>query len=71
MRRIEINPEDDVAGLQERVLPVEHEVQIEALDDVSQNRVVELHFSDDLVRVGEESILQQAKNDAIRDWPKG
>jgi phosphoribosylglycinamide formyltransferase-1 len=71
MRRIEVLPGDDTTALQDRVLPVEHEVQIEALDDVSQNRATELTFNDDLVLDGEESILQQAKDTAIQEWPKG
>lgn len=71
MHRIEIKPEDDTTALQERVLPIEHEVQIEALDDISQNRVAELSFNDDLVLSGEESILEQAKFAAIQEWPKG
>jgi phosphoribosylglycinamide formyltransferase-1 len=71
MRRIEIKADDNTSLLQERVLPVEHEVQIAALDDISQNRVTQHTYDDDLVRVGEELMLQQAKDAAIQAWPKG
>lgn len=71
VRRVDILPGDDVPALQARVLPVEHEVQIEAIDEISQNRVEEIVFHDDLVRRGEERILQLAKDAAIREWPQG
>jgi phosphoribosylglycinamide formyltransferase 1 len=71
LRRVEVNPDDDTAALQQRALPVEHEVQIEALDDYSQNRVQELRPIDNLVLPGEEPILDLAKKSAIHLWPKG
>lgn len=70
-RRVPVLPDDDVKSLQERVLPIEHEVQIAALHDVCMGRAVVKVVTDDLVLPGEEPILQKAKADAIRDWPNG
>lgn len=40
-QRVEILPKDTVDDLQQRVLPVEHELQIQLLDDVVNGNVVE------------------------------
>lgn len=71
MQRVPIEDGDDTTTLQQRALPIEHEVQIEALNDVSQNRIQELAFDDDLVWPVEELVLQHCKAKAIEEWPHG
>jgi phosphoribosylglycinamide formyltransferase-1 len=69
MARVDILPDDTVSSLQERVLPVEHEVQIEALQDFAHGNVVELVRLERLVLPGEEPILEEAKKIACRKFP--
>lgn len=71
MARTDILPDDDVISLQERVLPIEHEVQIEALEDFARGQVVELVRLERLVLSGEESILEEAKKLARIEFPNG
>ncbi len=68
---IPINPDDDVATLQDRVLPQEHTLQIETLLAFSENRVCELTRSEPLVREGEYTILAEAKQVAGILFPRG
>ncbi len=70
-KQVLILPDDDVAALQERVLPVEHEVQIETLHDFATGQVKELKRETPLVLPGEETILEEAKRAAILLFPKG
>jgi phosphoribosylglycinamide formyltransferase 1 len=70
--QIEIKPGDTVEDLQQRVLPVEHQVQIELLEDVARGKVKELSARDRvLVRPEETHILHEAKNTAILLYPHG
>ncbi|MGE5297780.1 MAG: phosphoribosylglycinamide formyltransferase [Acidobacteriaceae bacterium] len=72
MRRVPIYSTDEVPTLQARVLPVEHEVQIEAIDDFSQNRVAEVVFeNDNLVHSWEDPVLAYSKAHGIRNFPQG
>lgn len=69
--RVPILPGDSPIELQERVLPVEHQVQIAALQDICDDRVQELSLDAPLVRPEEEEILQSAKLVAKQLFPKG
>lgn len=69
--RVPIEKYDDPISLQERVLPIEHRVQIETIRDFCENRVTELKRDDILVRDDESAILQEAMYAARTIFPKG
>lgn len=69
-RTIPILEHDDTTSLQERVLPQEHELHIEVLDDFANGRVREFVRQTPLVFPGEEAILDQAKRIAKALFPK-
>ena len=68
-RRVDILPSDTVDDLQQRVLPAEHQVQIELLKDVASGSVKEVTGRELLVKPGEERILFQAKRSARLLYP--
>lgn len=68
--RVDILPDDTVDDLQQRVLPVEHRVQIELLQDVAKGNIKE-QARTTLVRSGEERILVEAKKTGILLYPHG
>lgn len=68
---VEITPDDDLIDLQQRVLPVEHHVQIEALEMICEGRVADLTRRERLVRSEEESTLTEAKRAARLLFPHG
>ncbi len=68
--QVEILPEDTAESLQARVLPVEHQVQIQALQDFVNNTVTEFEREVPLVLPGEESILDECKKNAIIKYTK-
>lgn len=70
-KKVSILPDDDVATLQERVLPIEYETQIETLHDFVAGEVKELKRETPLILPGEETILEVAKRAAILLFPKG
>lgn len=70
-RAVEIFPEDTAETLQKRTLPAEHEVQIEALEDFSNNNVSIFTRKTPLVFPGEEKILEECKTLAKEKYPKG
>ena len=70
-RRVPILPEDTVEALAARLLPVEHQVQIETLRDFVNGTVKEVRREIPLVRPGEEAILAEVKKEAIMRYPKG
>ena len=70
-KKVLILPDDDVASLQERVLPVEYEVQIETLRDFAAGEVKELKRETPLILPGEEEILEEAKEAAMLLFPRG
>jgi len=57
--------------LQARVLPIEHEVQIETLRDFANNTVTEFIREKPLILPEEETILQEAKEHARKLYPQG
>lgn len=71
-RLVEIHPDDDPYTLQERVLPVEHAVQIETLLGFANDCVREHVREQPLINNGaEENILETAKNVACLLFPHG
>lgn len=69
--RVDIFPEDTVDTLQQRVLPVEHRVQIELLRDVVAGNVKETTRREKLVYPEEEQVLLVAKRVAKLLYPHG
>jgi len=70
-RKVVIRTDDTPVSLQERVLPVEHDVQIQTLEMLSINENEGCLRSDRLVRSGEVAALAQAKQAAGLLFPKG
>lgn len=70
-KRVPILPDDTAESLQARVLPVEHEVQIETLRDFVNGTVVEFSREEPLIHAGEEQILEECKKLAIKMYPSG
>ncbi|MDP2684617.1 MAG: formyltransferase family protein [bacterium] len=71
IKTIPILETDDVISLQGKVLTQEHEVQIETLLDFSEDKVSEIICSEPLIKPGEETILEMAKEIANKLFPKG
>lgn len=71
LRRVDIFPKDTVDDLQQKVLPIEHWVQIELLKDVVRGDVKEAVRQETLVRPGEEKILIDIKKMAKLLYPNG
>jgi phosphoribosylglycinamide formyltransferase-1 len=70
--RVPIEPHDTPESLQQKVLPVEREVQIATLLDFAHRRVVELPArTDSLVLFGEEDFHSDAKDIARLLYPRG
>ena len=69
--RVPILPNDTVETLYARTLPIEHQVQIEALQDFVNNTVAEFHRETPLVLPGEEKILEECKELAKKMYPNG
>jgi len=57
--------------LQHRVLAIEHEVQIEALEDFAKGQVREVAREKPFVLAGEEDVLSEAKQTAVKLFPTG
>jgi len=70
-KRVPILPDDTAETLQARVLPIEHEVQIETLKDFSENNLKEIKREIPLVLPSEERILKECKENAIKMYPNG
>lgn len=69
--KVEILPDDTVEELQMRVLPVEHRVQIELLQDLAAGNLKVVAGRRSVVRPGEEDILILAKKMAKLLYPRG
>lgn len=69
-QEVPIYPKDDVSDLQRRVLPIEHQVQIQTLSDVVSRTDKELELPD-IVLPEEEAILNEAKRTATILFPQG
>ena len=70
-KQIPIFQNDTAEILQARVLPVEHEVQIETLRDFSNTIVAEFVRENPLVLSSEQAILKEAKENAKKLYPHG
>jgi phosphoribosylglycinamide formyltransferase 1 len=71
-RQVEIKPEDTVEDLQQRVLPIEHQVQIDLLEDIARGSVRKLpERKISLVRPEEEHVLYEVKKTARLLYPHG
>lgn len=70
-RRIAIEPSDDVATLQEKVLSHEHALQIEILRLYAEGALQTIIRDERVVLPEERSLLHEAKRVAGIMWPKG
>lgn len=70
-KQVPILPDDTAETLQARVLPVEHEVQIETLQDFANGTVSKFKREITLVFKGEEKILEECKEIAKKMYPNG
>jgi phosphoribosylglycinamide formyltransferase-1 len=70
-KQVPIFLNDTAEILQKRTLPVEHEVQIEALKMISEGRESVWKRETPLIKAGEEEILQECKEIAKKMYPKG
>ena len=70
-KQVPIFPGDTAEILQARVLPTEHEVQIEVLRDFADNIIEEYHREIPLILRGEEPILEECKANAKKLYPNG
>lgn len=69
--QVDILPDDTVDDLQQRVLPIEHRVQIDLLKDVAAGNIKVVTARESLVRPGEEEVLFLAKRMARMLYPHG
>ena len=69
--KVDILPEDTVNDLQQRVLPVEHRVQIDLLKDVASGNIRAVTTREALVRPEEKQVLCLAKRVAKMLYPHG
>ncbi len=70
-KQVTIFPSDTAESLKARVLPIEHEVQIETLRDFTNGTVAEFIREEPLVHDDEIQILEECKKLAIEKYPKG
>lgn len=70
-KQVLILPDDTAESLQKRVLPIEHEVQIETLQDFANNTVSEFKRKIPFVLPGEEKILEECKESAKKLYLNG
>jgi folate-dependent phosphoribosylglycinamide formyltransferase PurN len=69
--KVAILPDDTVEDLRERVLPFEHKIQIELLQDIVRGKVKEQTERKTSVRLDERKILDEAKKIGKLLYPKG
>lgn len=70
-KRLDILSLDSVETLAGRLLPLEHEVQIETLAMFERGKVEEIIRAEPLVKPEEYAILEECKAEAIKLYPKG
>lgn len=70
-RQMSISPNERTEHVKKRLLPVEHEVQIETLLDFSEGVVHPFKRKDPLVRPEEMKILEKCKAIARKAYPNG
>lgn len=69
--QVEIFPNDTVDSLQKRVLPFEHQLQIDVLRQIATGTVQELERDDRLIDPWRTGLLDQFKAEAIAAYPHG
>jgi len=70
-QREPILPEDTTESAADRLLPVQHEVQIKTLQDFADGKVKEIIRSEPLVKPEEYQILEECKKIAAQKYPNG
>lgn len=70
-KRVDITAGDTVEILSERLLPVEHQVQIETLEMFAAGKAEEIIRQEPLVKPEEYAILEECKVEAIKLYPQG
>jgi len=70
-RVVEILLDDTPESLQSRVLPVEHALQIQVLQEFADGRVETCERIKPLVQGNEEKMLESCKIEAIKNYPNG
>lgn len=69
--RVPILENDTPETLQQRLLPIEHAVQIKTLRAFSEKNIPLFVREESLIHPNEEKILTEAKKLAIEQYPKG
>ena len=70
-KEMAISPAESTRKIQKRLLPIEHEVQIETLRDFSEGVVHPFKRKIPLIRKNEKEILDKCKNIAKKAYPDG
>lgn len=70
-KQVPILPKDTPETLAARLLPIEHEVIIETLQNFANNSIKEITRDAPLIKPEEYEILAECKKQAIRLYPKG
>ena len=69
--RVPILQNDTPEALSARLLPVEHQLQIDTLRDFASGTVKEIHRDQPLIASKEIGVLNWAKKEAVLKYPKG
>lgn len=69
-KQVEILPDDTVETLAARLLPFEHEVQIQTLEMFENGTLKEITRPEPLVKPEEYTILEECKREAIKLYPR-
>ena len=70
-KQVEILSDDTVETLAARLLPFEHEVQIQTLEMFENGTVKEITRQEPLIKPEEYTILEECKREAIKLYPRG
>ncbi|HEU0085823.1 MAG TPA: formyltransferase family protein [Candidatus Paceibacterota bacterium] len=68
---MEFSLDDLATDIQQKLLPIEHQTQIEALQDIASDRIEIFKREIPLVNEGEEEILKECKQSAKLAYPNG
>lgn len=70
-RHVDIYDGDTAKDLQERALPIEHQLQIDFLNELMRGELLEIKQEYVFMRPGEEGILKAARREARKQYPNG
>ena len=70
-KKIQINEDETVESLQEKVLPLEHRLQIDVLNLLIKNKIKILKREKPLIETNCLPVLRQAKETAVYLYPRG